>query len=221
MGTSENTDCQWASKNSYNNSIRVGYERVGYLREGISGDELEGNFWEDGLPPCIQSQLECLHGWSVHNGLWQLVPVRDHSNAEHMLTATAFTPLLVNLESMTSKVNAGEAAKTASHGKSRRPCSIFYRQMRSPRLLLRTKGKSRSRWRAVSYGAWSILYVDTYLTFSDPLIQARVYAWNPGVNAYQPTKDPPTYVNPRAHYCLYTVWNKELLTLFLQMMTNC
>ncbi len=28
MGTSGNRDCQWASKNSYNNSIRVGYDRV-------------------------------------------------------------------------------------------------------------------------------------------------------------------------------------------------
>ncbi len=77
------------------------------IREGVSGDGLEGNFWEEGLPPCILSQLECLHGWSVHNLLWQLVPVRDHSNAEHILTATGFTPLLVNPESMTSKPNAG------------------------------------------------------------------------------------------------------------------
>ncbi len=57
-------------------------------REGVSGDGLEGNFWEEGLPPCIQSQLECL----VHNLLWQLVPVRDHSNAERILTETGFTP---------------------------------------------------------------------------------------------------------------------------------
>ncbi len=92
----------------------------------VSWDGLDGNFWEEGLPPCIQSQLECLHGWSVYNLLWQLVPVRDHSNAERMLTATGFTPLLVNLESMTSKHMRVGAAKTASHGKSRRPCVIFY-----------------------------------------------------------------------------------------------
>ncbi len=73
------------------------------IREGVWGDELEGNFWEEGLPPCIQSQLECLHGWSVHNLLWQLVPVRDYSNVERMLTAAGFKPLLVNLESMISK----------------------------------------------------------------------------------------------------------------------
>ncbi len=73
--------------------------------EGVLGDGLEGNFGEAGLPSYNQSQLECLHGWSIHNLLWQFVPVRDHSNAERMLTATGFTPLLVNLESMTSKPN--------------------------------------------------------------------------------------------------------------------
>ncbi len=56
-------------------------------------------------------QLECLHGWSVHNLLWQLGPVRDNTNAERMLTATGFTPLLVDLESMTSKPNAGGSSK--------------------------------------------------------------------------------------------------------------
>ncbi len=81
------------AKNYYSNSLRVEY------------------FWREGLPPCIQSQLECLHGWSVHNLLWQLVAVRDHSNAERMLTATGFTPLLVNIESMTSKSNAGGGSK--------------------------------------------------------------------------------------------------------------
>ncbi len=83
---------------------RLGYDRTEQIREGVSGDELEGNFWEEGLPPCIQSQLECLHGWSVHNLL-------NYSNAERMLTSTGFTPLLVNLESMTSKPNAGGGSK--------------------------------------------------------------------------------------------------------------
>ncbi len=36
---------------------------------------------------------------------------RDFSNAERMLAATGFTPLLVNLESMTSKLNAGGGSK--------------------------------------------------------------------------------------------------------------
>ncbi len=87
MGTSWNRDCQWASKDSYSKRIMVG------RRYGISGDALEGKFWEEGLPLYIQSQFKCLHGWSVHNLTWQLVPVRDYSNAESMLTATGFTPL--------------------------------------------------------------------------------------------------------------------------------
>ncbi len=73
--------------------------------------ELEENFLEEGLPACIQSQLECLHLWSVHNHLWQFIPVRDHSNAERMLIATGFTPLLVILEGVTSKPNAGRGSK--------------------------------------------------------------------------------------------------------------
>ncbi len=39
------------------------------------GGGLEGNFWEEGLPLCVQSRFECLHGCSGHNTLWQLVPV--------------------------------------------------------------------------------------------------------------------------------------------------
>ncbi len=79
---------------------------------GSIGDGLEGSFWEEGLPPCIHSQLECLHGWGVHNQFWQFVPVGNYSNAEHMLAATGFAPLLVNLESMTSKPSAGGGSKT-------------------------------------------------------------------------------------------------------------
>ncbi len=60
LGASGNRDCQWASKNSYSNSIRVGYYRMDQIREGVSGDGLGGNFWEEGLPPCIHSQLEFL-----------------------------------------------------------------------------------------------------------------------------------------------------------------
>ncbi len=41
--------------------------------------------------------------WNVHNLFWQFVPVRDLSNAERMFAANGFTPLLVNLQSMTSK----------------------------------------------------------------------------------------------------------------------
>ncbi len=75
--------------------------------EEVLGDGLEGNFWEEGLPLCAQSKFECLHGCSGHNILWQLVPVWDYSDAERMLATTSLTPLLVNLQSMTSKPNAG------------------------------------------------------------------------------------------------------------------
>ncbi len=84
---------------------------------GVLGNGLEGNFWEKGLPLCVQSKFECLHGWSVHNLLWQLVPVRDYSNAERMLAATSLTPLLMSLQSMTSKLNAGEGGKDCVKGK--------------------------------------------------------------------------------------------------------
>ncbi len=45
------------------------------------------------------------------NLLQQFVPVRDYSSAERMLAAKGFTSLLVNLESMTSKLNAGGGSK--------------------------------------------------------------------------------------------------------------
>ncbi len=51
MGTSGNRGCPWVSKNIYSNSIRVGYDRMEQVQEGVSGDGLEGNFWEEGLPP--------------------------------------------------------------------------------------------------------------------------------------------------------------------------
>ncbi len=81
------------------------------IREGVLRDGLEGNFWEEGLPSCVQLKLKCLHGCSGHNFLWQFVPVWDHSNAERTLAATGPTPLLVNLESVTSKPNAGNGSK--------------------------------------------------------------------------------------------------------------
>ncbi len=74
--------------------------------EGVLGDGLDRNFWEEGLPLCVQSRFECLHGCSGHNILWQLVPVWYYSDAERMLATTSLTPLLVNLQSMTSKPNA-------------------------------------------------------------------------------------------------------------------
>ncbi len=123
---------------------------------GVLGDILERNFWEEGLPLCVQSKVECLHGCCGHNILWQLVPVRDYSNAERLLAATSLTPLLMNLQSMTSKPMRVGAAKTASKGKSRGPGIILYMQIRSPRILLRTKENSCSRRGAVSYGTYEL-----------------------------------------------------------------
>ncbi len=56
---------------------------------------------------CVKSKFECLHECSGHNILWQLVPLWDYLDAERMLATTSLTPLLVNLQNMTSKPNAG------------------------------------------------------------------------------------------------------------------
>ncbi len=79
--------------------------------EGVLGDGLERNFKEEGLPLYVQSKFECLQGCSGHDFLWQLVPVRDYSKAERMLAAMSLTSLLVDLQSMTSKLNAGGGSK--------------------------------------------------------------------------------------------------------------
>ncbi len=79
--------------------------------EGELGDGLEGNFWEEGLPLSVQSRFECLHGCRGHNILWWPVPVWDYSDAERMLATMNLTPLLVNLQSMTSKPNVGGGSK--------------------------------------------------------------------------------------------------------------
>ncbi len=123
MGTSGNRNCQWASHNSYSNSINAVYDRVEQSRKGVSGCGLEGNFWEGGLPPRIQSQLECRHGWSVRNLLWQLVPVRDFSNAERI--ATGSSPLLVNLGSTTSKSNVDGGSKDCMAWKAEKAVHYF------------------------------------------------------------------------------------------------
>ncbi len=78
---------------------------------GSIGGRVRGNFWKEVLPLCVQSRFECLHGCSGHNILWQRVPVRDNSKAERMLATTGLKPLLVNLQSMTSKPNAGGGSK--------------------------------------------------------------------------------------------------------------
>ncbi len=118
------------------------------IREGFLGD---GNFWEERLPSCVQSKFECLHGCSGHDFLWQLFPERDYSDAKRMLVLHHSWWTLKVWPRSPMRVGA---AKTASHGKSRRPCIILYMQIRSPRILLRTRENSCSRWRAVSHGTW-------------------------------------------------------------------
>ncbi len=90
-----------AAKINYKNWITVLYDRVGQVGKGISRGGLEGNFWEEGLPSCIQSRLECL------NACWWR---RDYTAVESILKAWSRSSEWVG------------AAKTASHGKSRRPC---------------------------------------------------------------------------------------------------
>ncbi len=90
---------------------RVRYDRVEQILEGVLGGGLEGNFWAVGPSLCVHSKVKCLHGWCAQNILWQLFPVWDYSDAERMLATTSLTTLLVNLQSMTSKPNAGGSSK--------------------------------------------------------------------------------------------------------------
>ncbi len=55
--------------------------------------------------------------------------------AECIMTATGFTPLLMNLESMTSKHNAGEGSKDCVAW----PCITLYMQIKSPQILLQNR----------------------------------------------------------------------------------
>ncbi len=77
----------------------------------ISEDGLEGSFGEHGRPSCTRSQLEYFHRRSVHDLLWQFIPVRNYSNTERILATPGLTPLSVNLESMTAKPKAGGGRK--------------------------------------------------------------------------------------------------------------
>ncbi len=78
---------------------------------GSIGGRVTGELLEKGPPLCVQSRFEYLHGSSGHNIHWKLVPVRDYSDAERMLLTTSLTPLLANLQSMTSKPIVGGDSK--------------------------------------------------------------------------------------------------------------
>ncbi len=63
------------------------------------------------LPSCIQLHLEHLRQRSLHNLLWQVVPVRDYSNGCGLLVVTGFILLLADCENMTAKTKAGGGSK--------------------------------------------------------------------------------------------------------------
>ncbi len=66
--------------------------------ERIWREGLEGNLRKQGLASCVQSRLEHFHKRSVHNHLWQFIPVRDYSSAEGILIMLGITPLSVDLD---------------------------------------------------------------------------------------------------------------------------
>ncbi len=78
---------------------------------GRIGGRVRGELLGRGTAIVRPVGFECLQGCSGHNILWQLVPVWDYSDAERMLVTTSLTPLLVNLQSMTSKLIAGGGSK--------------------------------------------------------------------------------------------------------------
>ncbi len=105
----------------------------------------KGNFWEEGLPLCVLSTFECLDGCSGHNILWQLIPVLGYLDAERMLATTSLTPLLVNLQTMTSKANACGGSKDCVTWKVEEVVHNVYMQIRPSRILLRVRENSCSR----------------------------------------------------------------------------
>ncbi len=91
-------------KNNYSYSIRVGYDRVEQIREGVSGGGLEG---ASGKRDC-----HCAPSRNLNVSMDEAVTISSCNLFEHMLATTGFTPLLVNLESMTSKPSKGGGSKT-------------------------------------------------------------------------------------------------------------
>ncbi len=99
------------------------------------------DLWEDGLTSCLQSRLEYLYRRSVQNLLWQFVPVRDYSNAERMLAATGFAPLLVNLENITAKPKAGGGNKNCVAWKVEKTVHYFVHTYKVTKSSSTGKGK--------------------------------------------------------------------------------
>ncbi len=100
----------------------MGWDTTGWNKfggRGVLGDGLEGNFWEEALPFCVQSKLECLHGCSGHNILWQLVPVRDYSDAERMLAATSLNTAVGESSEYDLEAQCGWGQQRLRHMESR------------------------------------------------------------------------------------------------------
>ncbi len=109
--------------NNYTNGIRVGYDRVEQIREGVLGDGLEGNFWEEDCQRVSSRNVNVSTDVAVtisSGSLFQYGTTRT-LNACWQQRVLHRSPMRV------------EASKTALDGKLRRPCIIFYMQMRSPR----------------------------------------------------------------------------------------
>ncbi len=94
------------TKISYNNGIRLIYGKswMGYQETGWRGTFGEKDCHRESSGNLNISTDEA---FKISSG----IPVRDYSNAERMLAATGFTPLLVNLQSMTPIPNADGGSK--------------------------------------------------------------------------------------------------------------
>ncbi len=76
---------------------------------------LEGSFWEQGLPSTDRAHLEYFHRRSVHNIQWPVIPIQDCSYREGILASSDVTPMLVNLESVTTKPRLRAMENRESH----------------------------------------------------------------------------------------------------------
>ncbi len=170
-------------------------------REGISGDGLEGDFWVEKPPSCIKSQLERLHGWTVHNFSWQFVPVQDCSNGECMLAATGFTLLLVNLESMTSKPKASGGIKNVSYGMSRNPFLLKH--------IVKIKTKCK-------VSAFHVYHDNLHVAFM-ALIGWKCFWWNPSKRGIFSPNIPMWTSNRPWLSCLPFTW----VHCFVKTATTC
>ncbi len=74
---------------------------------------------------CVRHCVKFTNSSNRSHLLWQFVPVQDYSNAERLSMATSFTPLLVNLKSMTSKLNVDVGCKNSTDWKVEKAVHYF------------------------------------------------------------------------------------------------